>query len=143
MRGSHHDLRPVSQTTLNASVCQNARVSHRSPGHWTLLLTRQKEPALTWTVFRHAQADLKEQFADVCVQELSIDVANGREILSYAGWSRHKRYAERLSDATHPLWNHCRQADALGRWYLWRIGFLYEFDNFLVSGCFCPMEGTS
>jgi len=38
-------------------------------------------------VFHHAQADLKEQFADVCVEELSIDFASGRKTLSYAGWS--------------------------------------------------------
>jgi hypothetical protein len=82
-------------------------------------------------------------YSQMCVQEHSIDIARRREILSYAEWSRHKRYAERLSDATQPLWNHSPQAAVLVRWYQWRIGLLYKFDYFLVSGCFCPMEGTS
>jgi len=55
-----------------------------------------------------------------------------REILSCAG-----------GDATQPLWSHCRQANILGRWYLWQTSFLYQLKNCLVSGCFCPMEGNA
>jgi hypothetical protein len=61
----------VAKRTLNASVCQTARVPHQLPWHWTPLLTRKKEPALTWPVFRHAQADLKDIFADVCAGTLN------------------------------------------------------------------------